>query len=56
MPEKHRKLSAFEEELFDTIKRVNQYKIGCETNIISILYKKPDLIYETNLTLDELRV
>lgn len=50
---KGKKLSAFEEELIETIKKVNEYKEGCEANIVSILYKNPDAIYETNLDLDE---
>lgn len=50
---KGKKLTAFEEELIDAIKKVNEYKEGCEANIVSILYKNPDAIFETNLSLDE---
>ena len=51
--EKGKKLSAFERELIETIKQINEYKEACEANIVSILYKNPDSIFETNLALDE---
>ena len=50
---KSKKLSAFEEELIDTIKKISEYKEACEANVVSILYKNPDSIFETNLSLDE---
>ena len=49
---KGKKLSAFEEELIETVKKINEYKEACEANIVSILYKNPDSIYETNLSLE----
>ena len=50
---KGKKLSAFEQELIETIKQINEYKEACEANVVSILYKNPDSIFETNLDLDE---
>ena len=50
---KQSKLTPFQEELIETIKKVNEYKLGCEANIVSALYQRPDAIYETNLILDE---
>ena len=50
---KGKKLSAFEQELIETIKQINEYKEACEANVVSILYKNPDAIFETNLDLDE---
>ena len=50
---KGKKLSAFEQELIDTIKKINEYKEAAEANIVSILYKVPDAIYDTNLELEE---
>lgn len=47
------KLSAFEQELVDTIKKISEYKTACEANIVSIIYLTPDSIYDNNLTLDE---
>lgn len=48
-----KKISAFEEELIDTIKKINEYKEACEANIVSIFYKNPELIYESALQLEE---
>ena len=50
---KGKKLSAFEQELIETIKQINEFKEACEANVVSILYKNPDSIFETNLDLDE---
>ena len=50
---KAKKISPFEKELIETIKQVNQYKEADEANIVAILYQNPDLIYETNLHLEE---
>ncbi len=50
---KQSKLTPFQEELIETIKKINEYKLGCEANIVSALYQRPDAIYETNLILDE---
>ena len=46
-----KKLTPFEKELIETIKQVNKYKEADEANIVAILYKNSDLIYETNLHL-----
>lgn len=47
------KITPFEQELIETVKKINEYKEACEANVVSILYKKPDSIFETNLTLEE---
>ena len=47
------KLTAFEKELIESIKKVNEFKEACEANIVSILYKSPELLYENNLSLNE---
>ena len=46
MAKKNDKLSAFEEELLKGIKKVKEFKLSCEANIVSILYKNPDLYYD----------
>lgn len=51
--EKGKKLSAFEQELIETIKQIYEYEEACAANIVSILYKIPDAIYDTNLELNE---
>ena len=50
---KGNKITPFEQELIETVKKINEYKEACEANVVSILYKKPDSIFETNLTLEE---
>jgi len=39
------KLTPFEEELAKTSKKIREYKKACEANIVSILWKQPDLYY-----------
>lgn len=47
-------LTPFEKELLDTAKKVNEYKEACEANVVSIIYKNPDVIRESNLSLEEI--
>lgn len=54
MAEKNQnKLTAFEKEMIDTAKKVLEFKIPAEANVVSILYKAPDKLFDTNLTLDD---
>lgn len=54
MAEKNQtKLSPFEEETIKVAKKVLEYKIAAEANVVAILYKSPDLIFNTNLQLDD---
>lgn len=48
-----KKLTPFEEETIATAKKVLEYKIAAEANVVSIIYKSPDLIFNTKLTLDD---
>ena len=48
-----KKLTPFEKELLDTIKKIGEYKLACEANVVSSLYQRPDAIFETNLNLEE---
>jgi len=48
-----KKLSAFEQELVDTAKKVSEYKKAAEANVVSILYKNPEELYNVNLTKDD---
>lgn len=50
---KSAKLSAFEEELVLTLKKISEYKEACEANIVAILYKKPEDIYEVDLKIED---
>lgn len=56
MAEKNKKLSPFEQEMIDTAKKVLEYKLATEANVVAILYKSPDEIYNTNLTLEDFSV
>ena len=53
MAEKNQKITAFEKEMIDTAKKVLDFKIAAEANVVSILYKAPDKLFDTNLTLDD---
>ena len=47
------KPTAFEQEMINTAKKVLEFKIAAEANVVSILYKAPDKIFDTNLSLDD---
>lgn len=54
MAEKNKtKLTAFEQETISTAKKVYDFKIAAEANVVSILYKAPDKLFDTNLSLDD---
>lgn len=53
MAEKNKsKLSPFEQEKRETKKKLSEYKLACEANVVSILYKDPEHLYNTNLELN----
>lgn len=46
MAEKNKKeLTIFEKELIKASKKVQEYKLACEANVVSILYKNPELYF-----------
>lgn len=47
------KITAFQQEIIDTAKKVMEFKVAAEANVVSILYKSPDKLYDTNLSLDD---
>ena len=49
MAEKNKKPSAFEKEQYEAATKVVNYKTATEANIVSIFYKSPDELYNTNL-------
>lgn len=52
MAEKNKtKLTAFEEETINVAKKIVEYKLGAEANIVAILYKKPEELYNVNISL-----
>lgn len=48
-----KKLTPYQEELLKAVKTVKEYKLACEANIVSIYYKKPDLMYDFELKLED---
>lgn len=47
------KLSDFKKEQLETLKRIGEFKQASEANIVAILYKEPDELYEIDLKLDD---
>ena len=45
--------SPFEQELIKTAKQILDYKIAAEANVVAILYKTPDRIYDSDLSLSD---
>lgn len=48
-----KKPTPFQGELIKAAKTVKEYKLACEANIVSIFYKKPDLLYDYQLKLED---
>ena len=48
-----KKLTPFQEEQLKAGKKVKEFKLACEANIVSILYKRPDLMYDYPLSLED---
>ena len=48
-----KKITPYQEELLKAAKTVKEYKLACEANIVSIYYKKPDLMYDFELKLED---
>ena len=41
------------QEQIETYKKVKDYKVNCEANIVSCIYKNPNLIHNVNLKIIE---
>lgn len=48
-----KKMTVFEKQQLDAIKTVVGYKLGSEASIVAMIYKNPDLLRETNLTVND---
>lgn len=48
-----KKITPFQEEFIKAAKTVKEYKIACEANIVCIIYRKPDLMYDYPLKLED---
>ena len=53
MAEKNSKLTPFEKQQAESAKQILEYKLGAEASIVSMIYKNPDLLRETNLSLND---
>ncbi len=53
MTDTTKKLTAYEKELLKAIKKVKEYKLSCEANIVAIFYKNSDLLYDYDLKLED---
>lgn len=53
MAERNKKLTTFEQEQISTARKILDYKLSAEANVVSILYKNPDEIFNTNLTVKD---
>ena len=53
MAEKNTKLTPFEKQQSEAAKQILEYKLGAEASIVSMIYKNPDLLRETNLNLND---
>lgn len=49
---KNDKLTPFQQEQIDVAKKIVEYKLSTEANVVSIIYKSPDILYGDVLTLD----
>lgn len=47
------KLTPFQKETIEVAKKIVEYKLSAEANIVSIIYKKPDVLYDGNLVLED---
>lgn len=47
------KLTAFEKEQVECAKKINEYKLLSEANVVASIFKNPELIYTTDLKLED---
>ena len=47
------KLTPFQKQQAEAANQILEYKLGAEASIVSMIYKNPDLLRETNLTLND---
>lgn len=47
------KLTPYQKEQLETLKKINEFKEACEANVVSIIYKNPDLLRENEINLNE---
>lgn len=47
------KLTPYQKEQFETLKKINEFKETCEANVVTVIYKNPDLLRENDISIDE---
>ena len=47
------KLTPFEEQNIKALKKINEFSLRCQANIVAIYYKNPELLYESTLTIKD---
>lgn len=47
------KTSSYEQEIIETSKKISEYKLAAEANVVAILYKNPEEFYNINITIDD---
>lgn len=52
---KNTKMTPYEKEVYDAVVKINEYRLAAEANVVSILYKQPELIKENNLDVENFR-
>lgn len=48
------KITPFQEQQLKAAKKIKEYKLACESNIVSIFYKQPDLIFNYDIKLEDI--
>lgn len=52
-PRRGSKLTPFQQEVYDTANKIRDHKDVVDTVIIGCIYKKPDLLFDTKLSIDD---
>lgn len=47
-------MTPYQEQQLQTAKKVKEYKLSCEANIVSIFYKEPETLYATDIKLEDI--
>lgn len=47
------KISPFEQQCLDVIKQIKEYKLVCEANVVAMIWKDPEKLRESNLSLTD---
>jgi len=48
-----KKITPLEQEIIKTLEKINEFKQACEANIVAIIYKDPNKLYDLDLKLED---